>query len=208
MEVGRAVVVVVEGPSDVAVLEVLLRRRGQTSGVEVHGMGGVTNIRRALTRLLATSPAPRVLGLCDEGEAEVVVRAVAASGVDVRSVDDLPALGFHTCRADLEDELVRTLGPTTVLGVLDDLGLGAAFDRFRHEPAWRGRDLHESLVRFAGVASGRKVLFARALAEALDPDTPPDPLALLLEQVAAAVTDLESPPVGPFEVTAGVHRDP
>ena len=43
-------------------------------------MGGVTNIRAALTAVLAQQPTPRVLGLCDEGEVDVVVRAVSAAG--------------------------------------------------------------------------------------------------------------------------------
>ena len=41
----QVVVVLVEGESDVAALEVLLRRRGLASGVVLRDMGGVTNVR-------------------------------------------------------------------------------------------------------------------------------------------------------------------
>lgn len=53
--------------------------------------------------------------MCDAGEVSVVVRALEAEGAWIRDVDDLPSYGFFVCHADLEDELIRALGPFRVL---------------------------------------------------------------------------------------------
>ncbi len=194
----RGVVVLVEGPSDVAALEAVLTRAGLTSGVEVRSMAGVTNIRTALAAVLSQQPTPRVLGLCDEGEVDVVLRAVRTAGVPVHTSADLSAVGFHTCRGDLEDELIRAVGAADAVGLLRALGLDASFERFQRQPAWRGRDLGTSLARFAGAGSGRKVRLARALAQALPPERLPDPIAALVAQVGAATSDAAGPALGVF----------
>lgn len=180
MSTLRDVVVLAEGPSDVAAIGVVLDRAGLTDGISVVAMGGATNIRTALAAAVAREPAPRVLGLCDEGEADYLVRAITDAGAPVDAPAGLAELGFHTCRRDLEDELVRALGPEAVVDVLEGLGLAASFDRFRHQPAWRGRDLAASLVRFAGAGSGRKERLARAVAAELALDRLPAPLVGLL----------------------------
>ena len=198
MSLPRAVVVLVEGPSDVAAVATLLARSGLASGVEVRSMDGVTNIRAALDVVLAADPPPRVLGLCDEGEVDVVRRAVHDAGVPLASVDDLAAVGFHTCRRDLEDELVRAVGADEVVVLLDQLGLATSFALFRGQPAWRGRDLRASLVRFAGAGSGRKERLAGLLAAALPLDALPEPLAQLLTQVEQARVDEHGPSLGVF----------
>ncbi|HSF97448.1 MAG TPA: hypothetical protein VLA55_02045 [Ornithinibacter sp.] len=181
-----SVVVLVEGASDRAALTVLAERRQLLAGIEVRAMGGATNVRRHLGELLSDAVPRRVLGLTDEPEEPFFVRALAAAGVPITSVDDLAAHGFHTCRRDLEDELIRALGADRVRAVLHDLDLGQTFERFCRQRAWRGRPTHEQLHRFAGTVSGRKSVFARGLAAALDDDAVPEPLRHLLDDIARA----------------------
>jgi len=125
-------------------------------------------------------PAPRVVGLCDAGEARVVLRALQRVGRAVREVEDLPTEGFYVCHRDLEDELIRALGPARCLELLAEQGLAARFEAFSRQRAWAGRPLTERLHRFSGIASGRKILLAGAMAGALAPDRVPAPLAGLL----------------------------
>jgi hypothetical protein len=182
-----SVVVLVEGASDRAALEVLARRRHLEAGIEIRAMGGATNVRRHLGELLSDAVPRHVFGLTDEAEAPFFVRALSTAGVPITSVDDLAAHGFHTCRRDLEDELIRALGTDRVRAVLDDLALGQTFDRFCRQQAWQGRPTHEQLHRFAGTVSGRKSVFARGLAAAVGDDEVPEPLRHLLDDVARAL---------------------
>lgn len=191
--------VLLEGASDVAAVRALRAARGVSPEDEpclLVDMGGATNIRRHLEVARTARPRPRVVGLCDEREAAYFVRALAevrgvwAAGgdpeADLRrpmSLADLPDHGFHVCRRDLEDELLRALGVDGALAVLTDLGLHDAFVVFTRQPAWHGRPELDQLRRFCGTTSGRKELLAGALAGALgDADCPP-PLAALLDSL-------------------------
>jgi hypothetical protein len=173
MSVAEPVVVLVEGRSDVAAVITFMRSAGINAGepVDVIDMGGVTNIRRHLEHFTAPVRARRILGLCDAGDAGVFLRALQAREIPVDDPDGMARYGFHVSRADLEDELIRSLGTDAVLGVLTDLGLRERFEGLRRQRYWRDRDLPAQLHRFAGIASGRKVRVARALA---DGDVIPD----------------------------------
>jgi hypothetical protein len=180
------VVVLVEGASDAAVVGVLCEARGvDPASVEVRNMGGVTNVGRHLRELDGTA---RVLGLYDAPEERFVVRGLRSTGRDVTTRDDLHRLGFVVCDRDLEDELIRALGPARVEHVLAELGELERFRAFQRQPQWRGRDLADQLHRFAGTASGRKLLLARRLAEHLSPATTPAPLTTLVDQIARATS--------------------
>jgi hypothetical protein len=186
-------VVLLEGRSDVAAVRVVAAARGLAEGA--HGyrlvdMGGVTNVQRYLAAARARPVPVRVVGMCDAGEAAVVLRAL---GLDDPA--ELAGHGFSVCDADLEDELIRACGPDRVLDVLDRLSLRARFTTFCNQPAWRGRPLESQLHRFAGIASGRKALLAAALAAALEPDQVPAPLRRVLDRVAAG-------PSGPVRLPA------
>ena len=62
-------------------------------------------------------------GLCDEGEVHVVRRSLEAAGFGVGLTREaMEGLGFYACSADLEDELVRALGPSRVEQVIDGEG--------------------------------------------------------------------------------------
>ncbi|WP_404384195.1 hypothetical protein LL946_01845 [Knoellia locipacati] len=185
--------VLLEGASDVAAIRALRAARGVMPEDEpcvLVAMGGATNIRRHVAALAATAvagrpPPLRVVGLCDEREAPYFVRALEAHrhalGLPFTpTLETLPDLGFQICRRDLEDELMRALGVDGTRTVLEDLGLGPAFEAFTRQVAWQGRPVLDQLRRFGTTTSGRKELLAGALAGAVAIDSTPPPLAALL----------------------------
>ena len=175
-------VVLVEGESDAIVVRHVLGARGATA--RVVAMGGVTNLARHLEAL--GGPARDVLALVDGGEARVAVRALRRFGRDVDTAAELPRHGVFVCERDLEDLLIRALGPEAVLDGLAATGELGAFESFSRMPEWRRRHVTDRLHRFAGSGSGRKARLAAALAVRLDPDVLPDPLDALVVAVLAA----------------------
>jgi hypothetical protein len=198
---SRPVVVLLEGRSDVAAVEALIdasHLAGRAGNVELVDMGGVTNVRRHVDDVVAGGRAHRVLGLCDARETRYFVRALAAHCPRITDPSTMATFGFHVCGSDLEDELIRALGADRVREVLGTLGLAEGFDQFRRQPAWRNRPLHAQLQRFAGVASGRKSIFAAALAAATSLTSAPAPLQALLMQVDRALQEDSGPVIRPF----------
>lgn len=88
----------------------------------------------------------------------------------------MEALGFYVCVADLEDELIRSLGFAAVEQVLRAQGDLGSFRIVQQQPAQRGRTTEQQLRRFMGTRSRRKRLYARLLVEALDLESVPRPL--------------------------------
>jgi hypothetical protein len=180
-------VVLLEGPSDVAAVRAVAAAYGVTDDAHRYrlvDMGGVTNIRRHVLASRAGSAPVRVIGMCDAGEAQYLVRALRIEGDGIHLEASLADRGFSVCDADLEDELIRAAGPERVLSVLGRLGLQGRLATFRRQPAWRDRPVHEQLHRFAGTTSGRKTLLAGALAEDLAPSEVPAPLRRLVAAMA------------------------
>lgn len=180
-------VVLVEGESDHAALEALARRCGHDlsgHGIEVVAIGGA----HAIGRVLGGLPAGiRVAGLVDKGELAVFGRALARAGLGPAGTqDELARLGFFTCDPDLEGELIRCLGAAGVEAVLERSGKLNAFRTFQKQPGWQGRPVEDQLRRFFGSSAG-KIRHAPLLAEAVDPDRVPRPLADLLDYVTAPV---------------------
>ncbi len=97
--------------------------------------------------------------------------------------DDLESVGFFVCVADLEDELIRALGPDVVVEIIDAQGELGSFRILQRQPFHRDRTIEQVLWRFMGTRSGRKSTYARLLVEALDLDRVPPPLDGLLEYV-------------------------
>lgn len=176
--------VLVEGESDREALTALARRCGHDLErllVEIRSIGGAHAIGRVLREL---PPGTRLAGLCDVGEVPVFARALERAGRGpAATVEELERLGFFTCDPDLEGELIRCLGAAGVEAVLEQTGKLAAFRTFQKQPQWRGRSAEEQLRRFFGSSAG-KIRHAPLLAEAVDPERLPRPLARLLAHVA------------------------
>jgi hypothetical protein len=177
-------VILVEGTSDRIAVETLAERRGrdlEAEGVSVVPIGGAQAIGRFLKRF---GPDVALAGLCDAGEERDFKRALERAGLgsDLGRAD-MEALGFYVCEADLEDELIRALGPERVEEIVAEQGDLRPLRTLQRQPAWHGRPLHHQLRRFMGSGGRRKIRYARYLVEALEPAQVPRPLDLVLAQV-------------------------
>jgi hypothetical protein len=94
-------------------------------------------------------------------------------------------LGFFVCDADLEDELIRTLGADGVEQVIRAAGEATIWHTFQRQPAQRGRTRLQQLRRFMGTKSGRKIRYGRLLVEALDLANVPRPLTGVVTRALA-----------------------
>jgi hypothetical protein len=162
-------VVLVEGVSDAAALETLAWRM-RVPPPRIVAVGGSKGARRAAAGLVGE----RLLGLVDRAE-----RADFAGIVDE----------LFVCDPDLEAELVRALGADGVLAIIEQQGEGRSFEVLQRQPAQRGRALEQQLIQFFAGRSGNKVRYARLLADAVQLDRVPEPLAALL-----AAAEMGGPP--------------
>jgi hypothetical protein len=176
--------VLVEGESDAEAVRALAERRGidvDAAAVDVVAMGGVTNLARHVAELGPHGLGLRLVGLYDAGEERFVRGGLERGGLSPGpDGEGLAALGFHCCRRDLEDELIRALGVERVLAVLEAERDLDSFRILQRQPVQRSWSTEDQLHRFFGAGSGRKVRYARLLVEALDPDEVPSPLAAVL----------------------------
>jgi hypothetical protein len=180
-------VVLVEGISDRLALEALAERLGRNldaEGISIVPMGGAKNIGGFLDRFGPQGLDLRLAGLCDVGEEGDFRRGLERAGLgsDLTRTE-MERLGFYVCVADLEDELIRSLGAAAVEQVVDAQGDLESFRTFQKQPAWRGRPNEEQLRRFFGTHSGRKAQSAPMLVDALDLTQVPRPLDRLLTHV-------------------------
>ncbi|WP_434098975.1 TOPRIM nucleotidyl transferase/hydrolase domain-containing protein [Streptomyces xantholiticus] len=182
--VGLRKIVLVEGDSDRAALEALALRLGRdlgSQGVSVVAMGGATSIGRFLGLLGPRGLDAEPAGLCDAAEEVFFRLALERAGLGPHpDRDALERRGFQVCVADLEDELIRALGPDGVEQVLTAQGDLRSFRTFQKQPAQRERPVGRQLRRFLGTTSGRKIHYGRALVEELDLGRVPQPLLRLL----------------------------
>jgi hypothetical protein len=176
--------VLVEGVSDASALHTLAAKAGRdlaAEGVQVLAMGGATNIGHYLARFGPSGLDVPLAGLCDAGEEHDFVRALERAGFGIGADRAaLERLGFFVCVADLEDELIRSLGVGQVAELIEAQGEGKRLRTFLKQPAHRTELSAEQLRRFIGCRSGAKERYARALAKALDPAQVPRPLNALL----------------------------
>jgi hypothetical protein len=177
-------VVLVEGLSDRFALESLARRRGRdlgAEGVHVVAMKGVTNIGHFLDRYGPRGLGARLAGLYDAAEEGCIRRGLERAGLGLRpSRAEMERLGFFSCAADLEDELIRALGTDEVEQIIEREGELGSFRILQRQPAQRERSTHDQLHRFMGSRSGRKHRYARLLADAVDLARVPRPLDRVL----------------------------
>ncbi|WP_435610213.1 TOPRIM nucleotidyl transferase/hydrolase domain-containing protein [Streptomyces sp. C10-9-1] len=172
---GVRTAVLLEGRSDLAAVEALAARHGRSlaaEGVCTVPMGGAMNAARYAGLLGPTGLGLRLTGLCDAGEKGFYERGLRRSQAPLRDV--------YVCTADLEDELIRSLGTAGVEEVLRAEGDFRAWQSFQRQPAQDGRPRHQQLRRFLGTKKGRKIRYGRLLAEALAADRTPPPLDGLL----------------------------
>jgi hypothetical protein len=180
-------VVLVEGISDQRALEALAERRGRNlvaEGISIVPIGGAQAIGAFLDLFGPRGLNLRLAGLCDAAEEGHFQRGLerAGLGTDLTRAD-MEALGFYVCVADLEDELIRSLGAASVEQVVDAQGELGSFRTLQKQPAWQGRTGDEQLHRFMGSGGRRKTRYARLLVEAVDLTRVPRPLDRLLAHV-------------------------
>ena len=179
--------VLVEGASDRAAVEVLARRRGRDlthEGISIVSMGGATNIGHFLRRLGPAGANLRLAGLCDVGEERKFRRGLEQAGLGTNLTrESMESVGFFVCVLDLEDEMIRALGAAAVEEVIEEQREMGSFRIFQRQPAQRERTIEAQLRRFLGTHSGRKISYGAHLAEALDLEKVPRPLAALLAHI-------------------------
>jgi len=184
---GPCAVVLVEGISDQSALATLAGRRSRDltgEGVFVVPMGGATNIGHFLDVFGPRGFGVRLAGLCDEGEEPAFRRGLERAGLAPGSDRaGLERLGFFVCVADLEDELIRSLGVAATEQLIEAEGELGPFRTFAKQPAQRARPREQQLRRFMGTRSGRKIHYGHVLAGALDLTQLPPPLAGVLAHV-------------------------
>lgn len=181
-------VVFVEGISDRVALETLAARRGRdlaAEGVSIVPIGGAQAIGKFLDVFGAQGTSVRLAGLCDVAEEGEFRRALERAGLGSKLTRArMERLGFYVCVADLEEELIRALGPAAVEEVVHAHGDLGAFRTLQKQPAWQARPIEEQLRRFMGSGGRRKTRYARFLVEALDLSRVPRPLDGVLAHVA------------------------
>jgi hypothetical protein len=184
---GSCAVILVEGVSDRSAIEALAARRGRNLGQEgvfVVPMGGATNIGSFVDLFGPHGLRARLAGLCDEGEEHVFRHGLARAGLDPGPARrDLERLGFYVCVADLEDEMIRSLGAASVERLIAGQGELASFRTLCRQPAQRDRTREQQLRRFMGSRAGRKIHYGQVLADALDLTRVPRPLDRVLAHV-------------------------
>ena len=183
--------VLVEGDSDagaVRALAELLDCDLSQSGIEVCSAAGVTNFPKLLTEFVRTHPGVAVCGIYDVADERHVRLALAKAGIPISTGEPLESFNFFACVADLEDELIRALGVDAVVDMLGTQGELASFRRFQAMPQHRASPIHAQLHRFLGTRATRKIRSARLLAERLNPDGLPPPLAKLASTLKRAAS--------------------
>jgi hypothetical protein len=156
-------VVLVEGITDRIALEAVARRLAlDLSDVEIVPIGGAQAIRRAA----AQYQGERLVGLCDAGE-ERWFRRVLGDATFV-SVEDL------------EEELIRALGPARVQEVVAEHGELETFRNFQNQLFWRGRPAEGQLRRWLQ-NGGRQHRYPPLLIEAMETEEIPRALVGVLD---------------------------
>jgi len=163
-----AAVILVEGITDRIALEAVAGRLDlDLDGVEIVPIGGAQAVRRVAGDYAGIV---RLAGLCDAGEERYFRRALGEA--------------VFVCTADLEDELVRALGPERVEVVLAEQGDLETFRNFQNQPFWRGRAIQAQLRRWLQASDNRGKRYPPLLVGALEPAEIPPPLAGVLAAVA------------------------
>jgi hypothetical protein len=177
-------VVLVEGVSDQLALQALAERRGRNLDAEdvaLVPIGGAQAIGRFLEQLGPRGLDVRLAGLCDVAQESHFRRGLERAGFGSGLTRaDMERLGFYVCSADLEDELIRSVGADRVLEVIAAEGELGSFRTFQKQPAKREQTHEEQLWGFMW---NRKLRYATLLVHALDLTRVPRPLDRVLAHV-------------------------
>ena len=111
------------------------------------------------------------------------MRALAGAGLtDGLDSTALERLGFFACDSDLEAELIRALGASRVINVIETQGSDLRrFRSLQQMPEWRDRSVEDQLRRWFGSGSRRKVRYAPLVVSEMAADEIPRPLRRVLE---------------------------
>lgn len=176
--------ILVEGASDRRAIAALARRMGrdlEAEGVALVATAGATNIRRFLEVLGPGGHGVELAGLCDENEEAEFSRALEDAGLGADMDRKLmESLGFHVCVKDLEDELVRAIGTEAMVQLIEAQGQLRRLRSFQNQPAQRHKTVEQQIWRWLG---NHKIRYAPLMAEALDLNRIPRPLAGVLTSV-------------------------
>jgi hypothetical protein len=185
---GAAGVLVVEGISDQIAVETLAARSGRDLDARrtvVLPAGGAHAMTRYLAQFGPAGAGLRIAGLCDAGEENIVRRGLVRAGIGAPGTRaEMALLGFYVCVEDLEDELIRAIGPDRVQALIGSQGDLGSFRSLQRQPEWRGQPAAAQLRRFLGSGATRKLRYARLLAGAVEPDRLPGPLGAVLTRVS------------------------
>ena len=178
--------VLVEGESDAAAVRALATLIGldlPRHRVRLQSANGVTNYPRVLSAFATANPRAAFCGLYDIADERHVRRALSRAGVALDDEASLDACGFFACVVDLEDELIRALGTSSVERVIEAEGELSSLRLFQQMPQHRDAPAPRQLRRFLGTRATRKIRSAQRLVEALTIDQLPAPLARLADQL-------------------------
>lgn len=153
-------VILVEGESDRAALEVIAARLG-VGLPPIATINGASGARPAAV----TYRGETLIGLVDANEQREFEGVVPQ---------------VFVCDPDLEGELIRALGVDAVIGVIASQGELESFRRLQKQPAQRDRSAAAQLRRFFAGRSGNKLRYARLLASAIPLNRLPAPLTGLV----------------------------
>lgn len=181
---GAKTVILVEGVSDQRAIEALARRQGRelsAENVEVIPIAGATNIGRFLELLGPAGYDVKLAGLCDEGEVVAFTEALYHAGMGT-SLDRaaLEMMGFFVCSADLEEELIRAIGPEAMVDLIESQRQLRRFRSFQNQPAQRHKTIEAQLWRWLG---NHKIRYAPLMVETVDIERMPSPLLGVLASV-------------------------
>lgn len=176
----------VEGISDQIAVETLASLEAwdlAAEGVVVVPIGGARSVSGFLARFGPAGAGLRVGGLCDAAEERHFCRALARAGfVPPESRGELESEGFFVCDRDLEDELIRAVGPDAIEAILAEEGDLASFRTLQRQAAWRDAGFVDQVRRFLGAGARRKLRYAGLFVLALDLDRQPRPLRGVLSR--------------------------
>lgn len=178
----KPITLLVEGESDRAAVVALAPRFGvdlDAEQITVTVIGGAGNFGRAIAETAALGH--RVGGLYDEKEERFV-----AGALNRQEGEDLTRQGFFACRPDLELELVRAIGAAGMTPLLERAGELKTFRSFQDQPKYRDAEPLEQLRRYIGANGARKAKFATIMAEDVEFDAVPEPLASLVNWIWGA----------------------